>query len=246
LGDAAANVNALTFLMFNLIKIGGSMIKKLLYLVFLSVIAIQAQAAMVFSDRTLFESQLSTSITDGYDSPLYSDGTKTDAAMSAFLGETQYQTTGFTNLNFLSSSGGSRHYCAGCNGSYLLDFTSTSVGNAAGVFGVGLDVFGGQDVFGTTAFVTFGDSSTANFAIPDISSGNLFWGLTDSLLISSIHFGLLDGASNTSDSIQRMAMDNLTIGSMNPVSAVPVPAAVWLFGTALIGFVGMSRRRKVA
>jgi hypothetical protein len=31
-----------------------------------------------------------------------------------------------------------------------------------------------------------------------------------------------------------------------PMLAVPVPAAVWLFGTALIGFVGMSRRRKVA
>ncbi len=30
------------------------------------------------------------------------------------------------------------------------------------------------------------------------------------------------------------------------VSAVPVPAAVWLFGTALIGFIGVSRRRKVA
>jgi hypothetical protein len=30
------------------------------------------------------------------------------------------------------------------------------------------------------------------------------------------------------------------------LSAVPVPAAVWLFGTALIGFVGMSRRRNVA
>ncbi len=30
------------------------------------------------------------------------------------------------------------------------------------------------------------------------------------------------------------------------VATVPVPAAVWLFGTALIGFVGMSRRRKVA
>jgi len=29
-------------------------------------------------------------------------------------------------------------------------------------------------------------------------------------------------------------------------SAIPVPAAVWLFGTALIGFAGMSRRRKVA
>jgi len=29
------------------------------------------------------------------------------------------------------------------------------------------------------------------------------------------------------------------------VSAVPVPAAFWLFGTALIGFIGMSRRTKV-
>jgi hypothetical protein len=29
------------------------------------------------------------------------------------------------------------------------------------------------------------------------------------------------------------------------VSPVPVPAAVWLFGTALIGFVGMSRRTSV-
>lgn len=30
------------------------------------------------------------------------------------------------------------------------------------------------------------------------------------------------------------------------VSAVPVPAAIWLFGTALIGFVGLSRRRQIA
>ena len=30
------------------------------------------------------------------------------------------------------------------------------------------------------------------------------------------------------------------------VNAVPIPAAIWLFGTALVGFIGMSRRRKVA
>ena len=29
------------------------------------------------------------------------------------------------------------------------------------------------------------------------------------------------------------------------MSVVPVPAAFWLFGTALIGFIGMSRRTKV-
>jgi hypothetical protein len=33
---------------------------------------------------------------------------------------------------------------------------------------------------------------------------------------------------------------------VNPVPAVPVPAAVWLFGTALIGLVGFSKRRKAA
>jgi len=37
---------------------------------------------------------------------------------------------------------------------------------------------------------------------------------------------------------------NITITQI-PVSAVPVPAAIWLFGTALIGFVGMSRRISV-
>ncbi|MCP4769097.1 MAG: PEP-CTERM sorting domain-containing protein [Gammaproteobacteria bacterium] len=35
------------------------------------------------------------------------------------------------------------------------------------------------------------------------------------------------------------ALDNLTY------SVVPVPAAVWLFGTALLGFIGLSRRTSV-
>jgi len=30
------------------------------------------------------------------------------------------------------------------------------------------------------------------------------------------------------------------------VSAVPVPSALWLFATALIGFVGLGRRTSVA
>jgi hypothetical protein len=35
--------------------------------------------------------------------------------------------------------------------------------------------------------------------------------------------------------------DNLSVGE---VSAVPVPAAAWLFGSALMGLIGVSRRRK--
>ena len=33
---------------------------------------------------------------------------------------------------------------------------------------------------------------------------------------------------------------------LSEVSAIPIPAAIWLFGTALIGLVGFSKRRKAA
>lgn len=39
-------------------------------------------------------------------------------------------------------------------------------------------------------------------------------------------------------------VDHLQYGG--GVSAIPVPAAVWLFGTALIGLVGFSKRREAA
>jgi hypothetical protein len=41
-------------------------------------------------------------------------------------------------------------------------------------------------------------------------------------------------------------LDRITVETSVSVSAVPIPAVAWLFGTALIGFVGMSRRRRVS
>ena len=49
-------------------------------------------------------------------------------------------------------------------------------------------------------------------------------------------------ATLTSNGDTPLAKLNLDISA---IGAVPVPAAVWLFGTALIGFVGMSRRTSV-
>jgi len=71
-------------------------------------------------------------------------------------------------------------------------------------------------------------------------------------------FGISFASTNFADIIAALNGGNLDVGihvgsfpggyseslSLNP-SPVPVPAAVWLFGTALIGFVGMSRRTKV-
>jgi hypothetical protein len=218
------------------------MFKKLLYLVSLSLLSVQAHSAL-FSDRTGFDSELASeqafAITDPYDLSTYRPGRYRDIAMSAVLGETRYQATGYSNLNFIVDSGGNGYYCAGCDGSFLLDFTTTSIGSSSGVYGVGFDIIGEQSVFGTTAFVTLGDNSVFNYLIPGITgSSSLFWGITDAHLIRSIHFGLANrGISKGS---QRMALDNLTIGAV-----VPVPAAIWLFGTALIGFIGMSRKTKV-
>jgi hypothetical protein len=41
-------------------------------------------------------------------------------------------------------------------------------------------------------------------------------------------------------------VDDLSLNGLTSPSAVPVPAAVWLFGTALIGLVGFGKRRKAA
>ncbi|GAA5218831.1 PEP-CTERM sorting domain-containing protein [Corallincola platygyrae] len=203
--------------------------------------AANVSAAVIYGDRGVFESQLGALITDDYSAAGYLAGDSldlatfdihTDGNISAVLGETDYTSTGFDDNNLIvNQRDGDPAYCAGCNGSYELGFTTTSIGNADGVFGVGLDLLGTTEgVFGTTAFVTFGDGSTANYGLPD--RVDTFWGITSDLLISSIHFGLLDGAVNTDNSVQRMGHDNLTIGAK---ASVPAPATVVLLGLALIG-----------
>lgn len=67
-----------------------------------------------------------------------------------------------------------------------------------------------------------------------------FFGLLTDTQIGS--FLITNGISSVSDLPDRFFIDDFKAYSTSPV---PVPAAVWLFGTALIGFVGMSRRRKV-
>ncbi len=57
---------------------------------------------------------------------------------------------------------------------------------------------------------------------------------------------------NTSGGTVTVALQGLTENYSHwteygpAVSQVPVPAAIWLFGTALVGFIGVSRRRVVA
>ncbi len=79
-----------------------------------------------------------------------------------------------------------------------------------------------------------------------IQSGSISWDLTSytgltlglRLLLQSEDPGIQFTGTTTT-------ISNLAIANNLP-SPVPIPAAVWLFGTALIGLVGFSKRRKVA
>jgi hypothetical protein len=55
-----------------------------------------------------------------------------------------------------------------------------------------------------------------------------------------ITLGFNDGTANTS------TIDNASDIAFGSASVVPVPAAVWLFGSGLLGLVGLARRRSVS
>jgi hypothetical protein len=196
-------------------------------------LATQAQAAeTLFGNRAGFEATLATSVTDTYSNPGYVF-IQSNAAMSAVLGETDYQSTGFSNLNIVAGG----YYCAGCNGSFILSFGTTSVTDGNGVFGVGFEFANSGGFF--DALVTFGDGATQLF---DLGAAGFrpstFWGLTSTRQISSISFGPGGGTTQSGS----FGIDNLTIGSA-PSGVVPEPAA-WALMISGFGLVGAAARRR--
>jgi hypothetical protein len=92
-----------------------------------------------------------------------------DATFSAFFGQTDYHSTGWENNNYVDPGG---WYCAGCNGSFELSFQTTSVTmNDTGVYGVGLDILENQSSLPYYAFITYGDGTTDNIALPVVVWG---------------------------------------------------------------------------
>jgi hypothetical protein len=69
--------------------------------------------------------------------------------------------------------------------------------------------------------------------------GWTFVGIIDETGFSTVEIVELTGADYDQHPIWG---DSFTVG----VSAIPAPAAVWLFGSGLIGLVGMARRKKAA
>jgi hypothetical protein len=88
----------------------------------------RVDATAIFSSRATFDTVIGNSITDTYSEANYGPGLQmfNDAEMDAVFGQTRYTPTANPNINIVDALDGFSHsYCAGCNGSFILDFTHT-------------------------------------------------------------------------------------------------------------------------
>src|ERR1035437_7171072 len=209
-------------------------LRLLLLLGLLAVIALPVSASSTtYSNRATFLAALSSSFTDDYENPSYMF-IQNDAQMTAVEGQTAYMSTGFSNLDIVFNDQGSNHsYCAGCNGSFNLNFNNTSFGTN-GVFGVGFDIVDVNQGYFATVFFDVGPSE--QYALPAPGS---FWGITNPGLINHICFGPANCGTTTS---QSFALDNLTIGSSSGATT-PEPSTLITLGSGLLACAGVLRRK---
>ena len=119
-------------------------------------------------------------------------------------------------------------------GSYSLDVVTGVVGAGTGVVAsdgiMNFDVAAGE----IAGIIDFAYSVTTGIKVVDV------WGINpDGSLTAKRAPGMENGPFGGFN-----AAFNLTApGLVNPI---PVPAAVWLFGSGLLGLVGVARRRKAA
>ena len=88
-----------------------------------------------------------------------------------------------------------------------------------------------------------GQSQDFTFDVTGRSALNMGWTPMSWLFVADDTSATLEFQSLTTFSGWGPALDNVSVMSVNPV---PVPAAVWLFGTGMLGLIGFSKRRKAA
>jgi hypothetical protein len=226
--------------------------KKSIFFAFLLLLGFSTytvNAATIFLDETALRSTLGETFIDDYESDAYQH-VQNNNDMDNVFNQTKYIPTGHPDINIVGETFWSDHYyCAGCNGSFLLDFTGTSLSTELGIYGIGINFFNVDRIDDNagdppvsipkySAYVTFGNNLSENFLLPSGPWPDThFWGITSDQGIKSIHFGFLDGRVTQDGDFGIL---DLTIG--NQKAALPEPSAIILL---CMGVVGILIRRRV-
>jgi len=121
-----------------------------------------------------------------------------------------------------------------------LNFGFAVSGFQSGADGVTFSIFDSNDVILNSIF------QSADITFPDgVNPSDFPEGFVNLNFMGIASYALFDFSSNEAN---RFIIDDFsgTFGSTENISAVPVPAAFWLFGSALIGLFGFSRRKAKA
>lgn len=180
-------------------------------------------ALVAYTDRALFESALASFTVDSF------DGIAQNSNPS-------YVRNDFT---FSTASGAGSFGCinhAGCGDNSVLGFDSAYLWNygtryaSGNVFTFNAPVYGlGFDYTAPTGYPEA--TPTIEGVTATLNTG--FFGVISDVALSSF---------TLEQNVDFMLTDNITYGRQ--LSAVPVPAAVWLFGSGIAGLAAFARRRK--
>ncbi len=109
------------------------------------------------------------------------------------------------------------------------------------------------EILGYSSALNPGLDTAANSG-PDIVRKTINNGFDDTVVFDDtwnnvkavwIHYNGFQQTPTENDAkVYGMTLDNVTVNAAVPPSNVPVPAAVWLFGTGLMGFLAMGKKKR--
>jgi len=152
---------------------------------------------------------------------------------------------GFVTATIFKENTSDVYYGGGYEG-VDVSFLKYGFEGRGGAFGILAD---GNDA-NENAFFTFAFQTNATGGITSLGLHNV---TNNPALVNQMIYGdcsangLMSGGCMAGEVTATSLMEGTALSlNISQVSAVPVPAAVWLFGTALAGLVGVSRKRILA
>ena len=174
-----------------------------------------------FNDRIAFENYVSGLSTDNLNGIA-------EAHQPSFI-RSDYTVTG--SMYGCQNGIGCNGPYAKMEGDYIWTYETVDFSFSSGITAFGLDFDSRISKYDNSAFV-----ATLNGLSSNVSTVGGFFGIAtdDGSTFNNVEF---------SKNLVYGLFDNVTYTS-SPISTVPVPAAAWLFGSGLIGLIGVARRKK--